>query len=448
MNAVEANFDGLIGPSHNYGGLSAGNVASTRHRGLVSKPKHAALQGLEKMRLLQKAGLVQGVLPPHERPAIWRLRELGFTGASDEAVLEAAWKAAPGLVRRVSSASAMWAANAAMVSPSADTADGRLHMTTANLVSMPHRALEAEETQRALERIFPDRDRFAIHPALPRQMDFSDEGAANHVRLCAEHGGEGVEIFVYGRSIYDATPPTKFPARQTLEACQAIARRAGLDPRRTVYIRQSPEAIEAGAFHNDVVCVGNRNVLFFHEKAFADKAGAMEAIRSAAHGLFDPEFVDVPESEIPLADAITSYIFNSQLLDWPEESRALLLTPMETEETPTTDDYIGRLLKRNTGIGRWASIDVRESMQNGGGPACLRLRVVLTDDERQAVNPAALLNWERFHALQVWVEKHYRDEMDPDDIANPSLIGEVRTALDELTGILGLGGDFYRFQRG
>ncbi|MBA4802823.1 MAG: N-succinylarginine dihydrolase [Euryhalocaulis sp.] len=447
MSAVEANYDGLIGPTHNYGGLSVGNVASAANRGAVSHPREAALQGLEKMKLLQSAGRIQGVLPPHERPAIWRLRQLGFTG-SDEQVLEKAWKEAPALVRRASSASAMWTANAATVSPSADTSDGRLHMSVANLVSMPHRALEAEQTARSLRAAFPGDEHFAIHDALPMQGDFADEGAANHVRLCAEQGAPGVEIFVYGRSAFDEAPRAKFPARQTLEACQALARRAGLDPARTVYIRQSHEAIDAGAFHNDVVCVGMERCLFFHEKAFDDKEKAMADIRRAAEGLFEPEFIEAPEAEIPIGDAISSYLFNSQLLRWPNESRLFLLTPAETEETPATYKYVDQLLKRNTAIGRWTVVDVRQSMRNGGGPACLRLRVVLNEDEQAAANPSMILDHARYDVLRRWIEKHYREDLADNELGDPALLNESRTALDELTGILGLGADFYPFQRG
>jgi len=445
MSAVEANYDGLIGPTHNYGGLSEGNVASAANRGAVSRPREAALQGLEKMKLLQMAGHVQGVLPPHERPAIGSLRQLGFAG-SDRDVLERAWRDAPALVRRASSASAMWAANAATVSPSPDAGDGRLHLSVANLVAMPHRALEAEQTERALRAAFPGEDRFQVHPALPPQADFSDEGAANHVRLCADHGEPGVEIFVYGRSIHDSAPRSRFPARQTREASEALARRAGLDPRRTVFIRQSAEAIDAGAFHNDVVCVGTKTCLFFHERAFEDKAQAMADIRAAADGLFEPEFVEVPDAEIPLADAIASYLFNSQLLTWPDESRLLLLTPAETDETPSTHRYMGRLLKANTAIGRWSVVDVRQSMRNGGGPACLRLRVALTEAERAAAHPGMILDHARYEALKAWIGRRYREELAGDDLGDPALLDESRTALDELTGLLGLGEAFYPFQ--
>lgn len=444
MMAVEANFDGLIGPTHNYGGLSFGNIASDRNRGAASSPRGAVLEGLGKAKALADAGLVQGVLPPQERPLICYLRELGFEG-SDAVVIESAYQIDPALVLNVYSASPMWAANAAMVSPSADTQDGRLHMTPANLVTTLHRSLEGPATQRALSRVFPGRH-FAIHAPLPMQSSFADEGAANHVRLCAAHGEPGVEIFVYGRDASDLQTG-RFPARQTRESCEAIARRHGLDPARCVFIRQSQEAIDAGAFHNDVVCVGTLKTLFFHEKAFADTAQARNDIRRAAEGLFEPVFVEVPEDEVPIGDAITSYLFNSQLLAMPGQDRLMLNAPEECRETDSTRTYGERLVAGNGPIGDVNYVDVRQSMRNGGGPACLRLRVVLNDSERAAVNPACLMTDELFAKLSDWANKHYRDELHPDDLRDPSLIEESRSALDALTGLLDLGSDFYPFQK-
>jgi succinylarginine dihydrolase len=444
MSAVEANFDGIIGPTHNYGGLSFGNIASDKNRNAVSSPKGAVLEGLGKARALANAGLVQGVLPPQERPAVDYLRTLGFAG-NDAAVIDAAWKVSPALVRNVYSASPMWAANAAMVSPSADTADARLHMTPANLVTTLHRSLEGEATGRALQRVFPG-ERFAVHSPLPLQSTFADEGAANHVRLCAEHGAPGVEIFVYGRE-GSAPQSGRFPARQTRESCEAIARRHGLDPKRCVFLKQSQAAIDAGAFHNDVVCVGTLNTLFFHALAFDDTEAAKVAIRRAAEGLFDPVFVEVPDDEVPISDAISSYLFNSQLLAMPGEDRLMLNAPIECEETDSTRECCARLTSGNGPIGKVAFVDVRQSMRNGGGPACLRLRVVLTDDERSSVNRQCLMSDDLYDQLTRWAEAHYRDALHPDDLRDPSLIAESRSALDALTGLLGLGSDFYPFQR-
>lgn len=446
MSAIEANFDGLVGPTHNYAGLAPGNLASAKNQGSVASPRAGVLEGLAKAKRLADAGLAQGFLPPQERPFIFGLRQLGFDGATDGAVWEAAYRADPVLALNMMSASSMWAANAATVSPSADTADGRLHFTPANLLTALHRSIEGFQTYRALQRIFPAESVFAVNSELPHHASFADEGAANHVRLCADHGAPGVEIFVYGRDAFEDWEG-RFPARQTRQACEAVARRHGLDPARTVHIRQSRAAIDAGAFHNDVVCVGNGPVLFFHELAFEDKDAALEAIRRAADGLFDPVFVEVPDAEVPLGDAITSYLFNSQLLTWPGQGRQVLLAPQETEETASTRAFCDRMTAGNSPIGEVQYAGVRQSMRNGGGPACLRLRVVLTEEERAAVNPAVWLNDALYETLTGWAERRYREELGPADLGDPALVRESQAALDELTQILKLGPDFYPFQR-
>jgi succinylarginine dihydrolase len=441
--ALEANADGLIGPTHSYAGLAPGNLASEGNKGAVSNPRAAVLQGLEKMAAVAALGLPQLVLPPHERPHVPFLRELGFTG-SDEAVLEAAWRDAPEHAHAACSASAMWAANAATVTPSADSGDGRVWLTPANLISNLHRSLEWEQTETALRRLFPDEDRFAVASTLPRTPHLADEGAANHVRLSAEQGAPGVNLFVYGRTLTDPWLG-RFPARQVLEASQAVARRHGAH--RPIFARQSVRAIEGGAFHNDVVCVGTGACLFHHESAFEDTAAVHDQIRSAAEGLFEPVFVEVSEAELPLADAIGSYLFNSMLVQPPGADRLVLIAPRETRENARARAVTERVTGGNGPIGRIEFVDVRQSMRNGGGPACLRLRVVLTEDELAAVNPGQVFTADLHGQLRAWAERRYRDELAPEDLRDPGLLGETRTALDELTGIMGLGSGFYPFQR-
>jgi succinylarginine dihydrolase len=441
--AREANYDGLIGPTHNYGGLSTGNLASAKNKGLIANPRAAALQGLGKMKLMADAGLIQGVFPPQARPNISELRLMGFSG-SDEDVLVGAWRANPILVRNMSSASSMWSANAATVSPSADCADGRLHLTPANLSTMLHRSTEHEQTGRALRAAFPGA---IVHDALPMQSTYSDEGAANHVRLCAEQGEAGVELFVYGRDALAGVADTKFPSRQTLQASQIIATRHKLSGARTVFAKQSSKVIDAGAFHNDVVCVGARQCLFYHEFAFDDTNRTLAAISKAAEGLFTPQFVEVSNDEVPIKDAISAYLFNSMLVKIPGQERLTLIAPTEAQENHHTKTYCDKLVSGNGPIGEVRYVDVRQSMRNGGGPACLRLRVVLTDAELATANPKMLLDDTLFVQLSDWVSKHYREDMAPDDLGDPNLMRESFTALDALTGIMGLGNDFYPFQR-
>jgi succinylarginine dihydrolase len=442
MKALEANADGLIGPTHSYAGLSPGNLASSLNEGQESNPRAAVLQGLDKMKRLADLGLPQFVLPPHERPNLPFLRSLGFSG-TDAQVIERAWKDAPTFAAAACSASPMWAANAATVTPSADSADGRVHFTPANLITNLHRSLEHQQTKRALDALFPDPARFAVHDALPPVAHLADEGAANHVRLCADHGAPGVNLLVWGREAYEPWTGA-YPARQTREASEALARRHGASG--AVLARQSKAAIAGGTFHNDVVCVGALETLFHHELAFEDTAGTHAAIRAAAQG-FDPIFVEVSAADLPLADAISSYLFNSMLVQIPGEDRLTLICPTETRDNPRAHAVAEALTASNGPIGRVEYVDVRQSMRNGGGPACLRLRVVLNEAELAATNPAMRLTEGLHGALSVWGATWYRDRLGVADLADPALLDESRGALDELSSILGLGSGFYPFQR-
>lgn len=443
MTAFEANFDGLVGPTHNYGGLSFGNVASQNNLGAVSNPREAALQGLAKMKALADRGFRQGVLPPHERPDVAMLRRLGYSG-SDGEVLRAVAASAPALLPQLSSASCMWTANAATVSPSADTADRRIHFTPANLNNKFHRSIEHPTTGRVLKAIFADPVHFAHHPALPDCAQFGDEGAANHTRLCADYGRPGVELFVYGRSAFGNEPaPRRYPARQTREACEAIARLHGLAPARTVIALQNPAVIDTGVFHNDVIAVGNRDVLFFHEHAFHDKAALLADVQ---RGLGDAPLraVEVPDAAVGVADAVSSYLFNSQLLT-RADGGMLLVVPEECRRNARVWAYLESLLASGGPITEVLVFDLKQSMKNGGGPACLRLRVVLDDAEALALAPGVWINDALYARLTDWVGRHYRDRLSVADLADVALLDECRRALDELTRILGIG-SVYPFQ--
>ena len=439
----EMNLDGLVGPTHNYAGLARGNLASGANANQVSNPKEAALQGLAKMKALADRGLLQGVLPPQERPHIPTLRRLGFTG-TEEAMLSRVAKESPELLSAVSSASSMWVANAATVSPAADTADHRVHFTPANLSSSFHRSLEAPETGRILKSIFTDEAWFAHHAPLPSVPQFGDEGAANHTRLCAGHGRPGVELFVYGQMAFDsrAAIPQTYPARQTLEASRAVARLHGLKPERTVFAQQNPAAIDAGVFHNDVIAVGNESLLFYHEQAFLNEEPMLAELREKL-GDTPLETIRVTSGQVSLRDAVSSYLFNSQLLS--VEHGMLLVVPAECREVPSVNRYLDEVLAADNPITGIETFDLRQSMRNGGGPACLRLRVALADQAVSAMNQGVLLTDDLYNRLVAWVQGHYRDVLVPADLADPDLLKESRHALDELTGILGLG-SIYDFQ--
>jgi succinylarginine dihydrolase len=441
LGAREFNFDGLVGPSHNYAGLSFGNVASFNNVRSSSNPRQAALQGLAKMRALAARGFAQAVMPPQARPDFRLLRRIGFSG-TDADVLAQAWRASPVILSCAWSAAPMWTANAATVSPSADTQDGRVHFTAANLNNKLHRSGEYLQATRTLRAIFGDAERFVVHDALPAAPAFGDEGAANHTRLGREHGAAGIELFVYGRVEFDpsAPAPRKYPARQTLEASQAIARLHGLDPARTVFAAQNPDVIDQGVFHNDVIAVGNGNVLFYHEQAFDDEAATLEALRRALAGVdTDLAPLRVSSAEVPVADAVASYMFNSQLLSKPDGKMALVV-PHECRENGAVAAYLGQLAASGGPVDELIEFDLRQSMRNGGGPACLRLRVALTDAEAAAMHQGVIMTEALYARLAAWVEKHYRDRIEPKDLADPALAIECAAALEELERVLGLPG--------
>jgi succinylarginine dihydrolase len=406
---TEINFDGIVGPSHNYAGLSLGNLASTKNRGSVSRPRDAALQGLAKMRANLERGLPQGWFMPLPRPDTRWLERLGTDMAGADAALRYG----------AMSASSMWAANAATVSPAPDTADGRCHLTVANLVTMPHRSHEWYDTLAQLRVAFADENAFTVHDPVP--PPFGDEGAANHMRLCAAHGEPGIEVFVYG------TSGGPYPARQHRTASESVARLHGLDPARTVFAQQSEVAIAAGAFHNDVVAVANERVLFAHESAFADKEGLYAELRAK---LPEIEIVEVPESAVPLGDAITSYLFNAQLVTLPTGEQALVL-PGEAQATPSVWSWLQAHVAGNGPIRQLFVHDLRESMANGGGPACLRLRVVA---DPATVDPRFMVDAARLANAEAVVREMWPEQIHADDLGDPRLwqrVIEARAALLE-----------------
>jgi succinylarginine dihydrolase len=410
MTLTEINFDGLIGPSHNYAGLSLGNLASAKNAGGVSHPRAAALQGIEKMRANLKLGLAQGVFMPQDRPNREWLQCLATSPEEAE----------PGLLACALSASSMWAANAATVTPAPDSTNGKCHLLVANLVTMPHRSHEWLGTLKQLQTAFAHDD-FWVHT--PVHAPFGDEGAANHMRLCAAHDQPGVEIFVYGR------PGGAFPARQHIQASKFVARRNQVKD--ALFVQQSDEAIAAGAFHNDVVAVANENVLFAHEQAFAEKDAFFTDLRKR---LPEVEIIEVPASSVSLADAISSYLFNAQLVTLPEGAMALIL-PTEAQDNERVWSWLQAMVAGNGPIRQLIPVDVRESMANGGGPACLRLRVVC---DPALVDPRFLMDEGKLDLLVACVVAHWPETIDPDGLSSPALWSDIRRARSAVLAALDL----------
>lgn len=423
MKYYEINFDGLVGPTHLFSGLSHGNLASTTNKGFSSHPKQAALQGLFKMRLLYDLGLKQAILPPQLRPHLDFLHSHGYRGSTQE-ILQDAYTNEPELLAKASSASSMWAANAATVSPSLDTSDNRLHITIANLVSNKHRAIESQATYKYFKQVF-SADCFRVHePVLA-----PDEGAANHNRLASHHGSKGLEIFVYGKEV------TKFPARQSYEASSLIAMQHGVT--NLIFAEQNPVVIDQGVFHNDVISTANENVFLYHEKSFVNSETVIAEINDKYYQLHSskPLFIRVTERDMTIADAVSSYLFNSQLVT--VAGQMMLIAPIECKANPRVKSYIEKIIQ-DTGnpINSVEYVDLRESMRNGGGPACLRLRVVMSEEELASMNQGVFLNDVLFGEIQSWIETYYQDELCLEDLAQESFYLRYRKSLDELHDLL------------
>ena len=502
--AKEYNFDGLVGPTHNYADLFiTDNLAAMANRQTVSNPRAAALEGLEKMKFLMDLGYPQAVLPPHARPDLSFLKQMGFSG-STEKILRSVQKVSNNLLASCYASSSMWAANSVTVSPSADTQDGRVHFTPANLNINLHRSLEAKQTSTLLNTIFADRRFFVHHPPVFSHPTLSDEGAANHIRFCSNYGSAGVEVFVYGRKGFSNDRINTFYPRQTKEASELIMFHHRLSPQRTFIVKQHPKAIAAGAFHNDVVCSVDRNLIFYYELAFANEPSTLQKIKKALAPTNLLQ-IKIKENQLSLKEIVTSYLFNSQLLPINElpgtfnkhnlqscnirarnrgevtpplgaakvspatrrhhlhsrdmraaESRRnhpplggggwILVAPEKCKKVPAVKDYIQQLPSKEGPIKKVHFISIRQSMLYGGGPACLRLRVVLTEEEARHMHQGVQLTQKRYQQLKKWIHKHYRDRLRPDDLLDPLLIRESQEALDELTSILKLK-NIYPFQK-
>ncbi|PCJ62026.1 MAG: succinylarginine dihydrolase [Planctomycetota bacterium] len=431
----EVNFDGLVGPTHNYGGLAFGNIASQSNLNSVSNPRSAALQGLKKMKYLMDLGIVQAVLPPQPRPDINFLRSLGYKGSVEE-ILGEVGQVNKLLLHQSSSASSMWVANAATITSSNDSSDKKVHITPANLISHNHRSIECEFNYSLFNKIFYNTEYFSVEKPLPSLENFSDEGAANFIRLSPDHSTNGINVFVYGKSV-DQPFIGKYPARQSKEACESIFRNHLIESNDTVYIQQSLQSINSGVFHNDVISVGNENVLLYHDFAFEDKsiATSLNAKFKAKYNQ-DLFLIKIRENEISLKDAVKSYFFNSQLITL-KKGEMILLAPFECKSHIITP-IIERIIKEDNPIKKVEFLQLKESMKNGGGPACLRLRVLLNEEELKSIHQGVMLTEALYEKLVKWVNEHYRDQLLPEDLMGFNLYEESKVALTQLSQILNL----------
>ena len=435
----EINFDGLIGPTHNYAGLSRGNLASQKHLNKTSNPKAAALQGLDKMRLIMDQGIPQGFFLPHERPHLKTLRALGFRG-TDEDIINRAAKQNPLLLKNVYSASSMWAANAATFSPSIDSYDQNIHITPANLNTMFHRSIEHEFTQAQLELMFGGVA--IVHDPIENISGYGDEGAANHLRVSEQHLKSGFQIFVYGSSAFEVHQG--MITRQAEEISKAVSIMHQLDPDRVLFLKQNEQAINAGSFHNDIVSLANEEVFIFHQEAFADRVELERILHHLKDHVKGFHPIEILSEDISLDDLVSSYLLNSQLIT-VKNNEMMMLLPEEVQNHSNCIRWLEEI-KSSSPIKHIEFVDIRESMMNGGGPACLRFKITVNNDEFNQINEKFLLTPKKLMDLRALVTKHYRDELNPADLLDNNLVQESYRFLDELTQLLDLG-NVYDFQK-
>jgi succinylarginine dihydrolase len=137
---------------------------------------------------------------------------------------------------------------------------------------------------------------------------------------------------------------------------------------------------------------------------------------------------------VPIGDAIRSYLFNSQLVT-PPDGAMTLVAPTECRETPSVAAWIERHLASNGAIRRVNFVDVRQSMANGGGPACLRLRVACDPAE---VDTRFLVDEAKLDRLAGLVAARWPEEIVSSEIQSAALIADIERARLSLLDLLGL----------
>jgi succinylarginine dihydrolase len=384
-------------------------------------------------------GTPQGFFLPHERPHLKTLRALGFSG-TDEDIINRAAKQNPLLLKNVYSASSMWAANAATFSPSIDSYDQNIHITPANLNTMFHRSIEHEFTKTQLELMFGGVA--IVHDPIENISGYGDEGAANHLRVSEQHLKSGFQIFVYGSSAFEVHQG--MITRQAEEISKAVSIMHQLDPDRVLFLKQNEQAINAGSFHNDIVSLANEEVFIFHQEAFADRVELERILHHLKDHVKGFHPIEILSEDISLDDLVSSYLLNSQLIT-VKNNEMMMLLPEEVQNHSNCMRWLEEI-KSSSPIKHIEFVDIRQSMMNGGGPACLRFKITVNNDEFNQINEKFLLTPKKLMDLRALVTKHYRDKLNPADLLDNNLVQESYRFLDELTQLLDLG-NIYDFQK-
>ncbi len=432
MTLIEVQVDRLVGPTHHFGGLGVGNLASQQHAGQISNPQAAALQGLDKMKRVAQLGVPQVILAPQPRPDFEFFKRVGFDGTETERLRQAIQSDFRVLSASLSS-SAMWVANAATVSAAVDNRYGVTSLTVANLVASLHRSIEPDVTYADLRQSMPPGVK--VMPHLFGGAEMRDEGAANHMRLGSSQNIAGIHVFVYGDG--SPAPQQRWP-RQTRAACQAIARQHGLHPADTFYLKQHPDAIDAGAFHNDVVAASHHDLMLYHERAFHNADATLAAIDQRYQQRFGrPLRREVVTSEqLSLDDSVSAYLFNSQIVSPGDTSRApVLVGPAQVRRHDQANRIVTDWCDRQL-FSAAIFVDLDQSMAGGGGPACLRLRVPMTPVEMSQIPESVRWSESLDQRLRQIIQETYPTEFAPAHLIDASTLSKVIKAQSALRDAL------------
>ncbi len=427
----EINVDGLIGPTHHFGGLGVGNLASHASQYRPSNPRAAALEGLAKMQLLSELGIPQFYLPPLTRPNWGWLESLGYAGDRAD-ILKRCYDDSPQLLSAAYSSAFMWTANAATVAPACDTLSQCLTLVPANLCCNLHRGQESLARMHQLRDMLRDVSNASVTEPLPSVFPLRDEGAANHMRLCNRHGDLAVHLFVYGPPVENRVGT--FIARQSELASRQVALQLQLDREACCFAQQTPEAIEAGVFHNDVIATSHADLLIYHELAFADHANVVEDLshkyqRRIGHAL---QGLCVHSRELPLDEAVRTYLFNSQIVNSDSDTMQLIC-PSQCRDSSPTRALIDRwIADPSNPIQRVHFLSLNQSMANGGGPACLRLRMMVDDAQLKELGARYRIDEARIALLSDIIEQNYPERFCIEDMTRLDFAEHSQTTVDTI----------------
>jgi len=193
----------------------------------------------------------------------------------------------------------------------------------------------------------------------------------------------------------------------------------------------------ACVFHNDVISTAHEHLWFMHEVAFENvdaSLGEIEAayLRQTGRNL---RIIVVGSDELPLPVAVQTYLFNSQIITLPkadprEPSRFHWIAPQQCEKTLETNQLLQRWQKdRELSLEKVHYVSLQESMANGGGPACLRLRISLNREQLAALPPRIFLDAEQYHRVHDWIVKWYPEQLALSDLADATLVEHFQQAV-------------------